>query len=71
MDCPSTPFPHLHYDYPHRSQRPLFASQLSQSPVLEYPPSHYNGHEAKFDVQVSRVNYLLYCASEHAPRRAT
>lgn len=67
MDCPSAP---LHFDYPHRSQRPPFATQLSQSPVLEYPPSPYSGHEAKFDVQVSRVNYLLSFTSEHAPRRA-
>lgn len=56
MDCHS----YLHYDHPsQRSQRPLFASQLSHSPVLEYPPSHYGGHEAKFDVQVGCVNGLL------------
>ncbi|KAG6375585.1 hypothetical protein JVT61DRAFT_3150 [Boletus reticuloceps] len=55
MDCPSTSLSYLHYNYPtQRSQRSLIASQLSQSPITEYPtlPPHYSAHEAKFDVQV-------------------
>jgi hypothetical protein len=42
------PLPYLLNDYHH----PLFGTQLSQSPALESPPSHYSGNEAKFDVQV-------------------
>ena len=60
MDSSAPPPPHLYFDYPHRSlERPLFTTWLSQSPVLEYLPSPYSGHEAKFVIQVSRVNYLL------------
>ena len=58
------------HDHPtQHSQRPLLTSQ---SPILEYPPSHYAGHEAKFDVQVSHRNGLLSThPNTHVERRVT